>query len=178
MGTMDYFYKDLMEHLDKFKQDVDSQKNRKIESDVKCDSCGSGMVLKSGRYGYYLECEDDATHKKSVPAQALDHSEVKKGFVHLQSSVKAAQKEREGIPTDVEHEGKTMILKSGRYGYYLECEDGEGNKHRKSIPKGIKISNEDLNSKVIHLAFQMEKIQREEADILKKAGPCEKCGNP
>ena len=177
--TMKYFHDDLMKHLKKFEVEAEALKNKRVGTDVKCVTCDGEMVLKSGRYGHYLECEKEKTHRKSLSSQTIDHDEIKKGFVHLADTLSEVEKERAGIPTDVKYEdGTAMILKNGRYGYYLECEDKVGNRQRKSLPKGIKIEGAMLSSKKIKLAAQITQIERDQERILKSAGPCEKCGSP
>ena len=75
-----------------------------------------------------------------------------------------------------------MLLKLGRFGSYLESENFKDDNERVSLPGEVKKllmnnSIEEIDG-VVRLNWIMEKIQKEENEILKNAGNCEKCGKP
>ncbi|HCB63981.1 MAG TPA: type I DNA topoisomerase [Fusobacteria bacterium] len=169
LSILKEFYKGFEQNLEKFKNKLQEDLSRKIDTDLKCEDCGLTMQLKRGRFGPYVECENK--HKKSVPSEAVSLEEEKEGFVHLANSVKKEQKRKEGVKTDVKISGKDAVLKQGPYGHYLEAEI-DGKKVRQSIPKNLKL---DLNSNFVELAAKLDIIKKEREAIEKKAAPCEKC---
>ena len=64
----------------------------------------------------------------------------------------------------------------------MESENYKEDNIRKTIPKEIKTKIENNTIKrendILCLKDIFDKIEKEEAEILKKAGKCEKCGKP
>jgi DNA topoisomerase I len=90
-------------------------------ADEKCPQCGSPMVLKTGRFGPYIQCTqaNDAacTFKKSLRQQRAPDR-----------------------PTDevCKECGSPMVIKTGRFGEFLACTSYPKCKHTRPIPLGIK----------------------------------------
>ena len=92
-------------------------------------------------------------------------------------------KKKEGQKTDIILDnGSRLLLKYGRFGAYLESYNYKEDNIRKTIPKEIKtkIDNNTIKKEndILCLKDMFDKIEKEEAEILKKAGKCEKCGRP
>ena len=92
-------------------------------------------------------------------------------------------KKKEGQKTDIILDnGSRLLLKYGRFGVYLESDNYKEDNIRKTIPKEIKtkIDNNTIKKEndILCLKDMFDKIEKEEAEILKKAGKCEKCGRP
>ena len=81
-----------------------------VELDIKCEKCGSTMVLKHGRFGAFAACPNYPECKNTLP---LDKS----GKVAPRPE---AQKV-EGMKCEIC--GKDVYLKRGRYGEFYACED-------------------------------------------------------
>lgn len=179
------FYGSLSTDLDRFKEKVEEEKNRIIYSDVPCP-CGEGdMILKTGRFGRYLICQDEEKCKEKISLKGIDipSAQIKEGKIYVKDLVEAQMEAKRGKFTDMQAEnGKTLLLKMGRFGSYLESEGFAEDNIRISLPSEIRKmlgagTIKEENGKVL-LREEMEKIEKEEAEILKEAGVCEKCGRP
>jgi len=109
--------------------------------------------------------------------------EIKSGKIYVKDKIEELLKKKEGEKTDIILEnGARLILKYGRFGAYLESEKFKEDNVRKTIPKDIKTKIENNTIKrengILCLKEIFEKIEAENAAILKKAGKCEKCGKP
>ncbi|MBC2855833.1 MAG: type I DNA topoisomerase [Cetobacterium sp.] len=183
--TLKLFYDRLSKDIEKYKLEVEKEKNRIIYSDFPC-SCGKGMmVVKSGVFGRYLVCQDEekCPEKISLKGINIPLEELKEGKVKVRELVEERLKSKQGKPTDmVAEDGSKLLLKLGRFGSYLESENFAKDNVRISLPGEIKklLANGEIEVKdgITLLHAKMKKIEDEEAEILKKAGVCDKCGRP
>jgi DNA topoisomerase-1 len=86
----------------------------------KCPECGSGLVVKSGRFGPYIACEkypEGCTYSKSLKQH------------------KAPDRPSDEICREC---GAPMVIKTGRYGEFLACTRYPECKHTRPVPIGIK----------------------------------------
>ncbi|MGM0508476.1 MAG: type I DNA topoisomerase [Fusobacteriota bacterium] len=180
--VLDEFYTDFESYLKEYEKEVKKITERDIVADVKCPKCGSDMLLKTGRFGKYLECEkyeDGCKKRLSLPKGIIiPKEEIENGEIFVKDVVKKMQKEKNGVPTDLsctECDGK-MLLKRGRYGKYLECENyGDDCKERKSLEKGVTTKEVDG---VIQIKDQYNKSKELDDKAIAEVGPCDKCGSP
>ena len=134
------FYGDLEKYLTAFQKKVEEIENRRVESDVPCP-CGSGlMVMKSGRFGRYLKCEDDACEEKySLKGIDLDKKQLEEGKIIVREVVEVREKKKRGQETDmVAENGAKLLLKLGPFGSYLESENFKEDEIRIPLPASIK----------------------------------------
>ena len=185
--VLDEFYSDLKGYLEHFEKEVEEIKNRRIESDVICpvEGCGHVMLLKTGRFGKYLECEDYENCKGRISLKGINipKEQIEAGKIYVKDIVEEKEKERRGKQTDVVAEsGSVMYLKWGRFGQYLESENYAEDNIRVSLPSEVKkLLKEDKieeENEVVKLKWILDEIKKEEEEILKNAGVCEKCGSP
>ena len=85
----------------------------------RCPECGSRLVVKSGRFGPYLACEnypEKCTYSRSLRNKVPDR------------------------PTDLTCPkcGAPLVIKTGRYGEFLACTQYPKCKHTQPVPLGIK----------------------------------------
>ena len=174
--VLDEFYKDLKKYLDKVEKELDKIKGQTVYSDILCSSCGSKMILKTGRFGKFLECEnEECKNKKNLKGVALSLENIVDGKIELKEAIEKAEKEIGDRETDYSCPvcGKKMMLRKGRFGNYLQCEGYPECSSRESIPKGISF---DREKEIIEIAEQINKIKAEDNRIIEEAGVCEKCG--
>lgn len=107
------------------KEDVITEKTDEI-----CDLCGKPMMVKFGRFGKFLSCTNFPECKNAKPMG----DEAKKEEIPEEE-----RKELEKKYADKKCPkcGKPMLLKSGRFGEYLACEDYPTCKSTESILKVI-----------------------------------------
>ncbi|MGL5544816.1 MAG: type I DNA topoisomerase [Cetobacterium sp.] len=181
---LENFYSKLAKDLELYKIKVEEETSRIITSDVSCP-CGKGnMIMKNGRFGRYLCCVDEECKEKySLKGIDIPLDDIKKGDVKVKELLEEQLRVKQGKLTDVFSEsGSRLLLKLGRFGSYLESENFKDDNERVSLPAEVKKllmnnSIEEIDS-VVQLNWIMERIQKEENEILKNAGNCEKCGKP
>ena len=186
ISLLSVFYKDLKYYIDKFKIKVEEEMSRIIESDVPC-SCGKGnMILKTGRFGRYLACpneEDGCKERISLKGIEIPAEEIENGKIYVKEKVEELVKAKKGKETDVlTSTGAKYLLKTGRFGSYLESENFSKDNDRMPLPPEIRkmLANNKIEEKngVVQINTELKKIKDEEDRILKAAGKCEKCGRP
>ena len=186
ISLLSVFYKDLKYYIDKFKIKVEEEMSRIIESDVPC-SCGKGnMILKTGRFGRYLACpneEDGCKERISLKGIEIPAEEIENGKIYVREKVEELVKAKKGKETDVlTSTGAKYLLKTGRFGSYLESENFSEDNDRMPLPPEIRkmLANNKIEEKngVVQINTELKKIKDEEDRILKATGKCEKCGRP
>lgn len=172
------FYKDLKKYLEKLEKELDKIKGQVVYAeDVSCPLCGSKMILKTGRFGKFLECEkEECKGKKNLKGVNFSLDSIIDGKIMLKDAIDEFEKETGDRETDYKCVvcGGKMFLKKGRFGEYLQCENYENCSHRESIPKGIKV---ERDNEIIKIGDTIGVIREEENRIIDEAGVCEKCGS-
>lgn len=178
------FYSKLSKDLELYKIKVEEESSRIITSDVPCP-CGSGnMIMKNGRFGRYLCCTDENCKEKySLKGIEIPLEDIKNGNIKVKELLEEQLRVKQGKLTDVfSSNGSRLLLKLGRFGSYLESENFKEDNERVSLPGEVKklLVNGSIEEKdgIVQLKWIMDKIQKEEEEILKNAGNCEKCGKP
>lgn len=178
------FYSKLSRDLELYKVKVEEEANRVITSDVSCP-CGAGnMVMKNGRFGRYLCCIDENCKEKySLKGIEIPLEDIKNGDIKVKELLEEQLRVKQGKLTDIFlSSGSRLLLKLGRFGSYLESQNFKEDNERVSLPGEVKklLMNGAIEEKdgIVQLKWIMDKIQKEEEDILKNAGNCEKCGKP
>jgi len=139
--VLEKFYETFKISLDNFEKEVEKIKNRRIESDVPCpvEGCSGKMLLKTGRFGKYIECENFETCGGRIPLKTvdIDEQELEDGFIFINDVVQKKERIKKGIPTDIVIKGVRYNLKKGRFGEYLESENYE--EDNKRLPLSSKV---------------------------------------
>lgn len=177
VGVLQEFYDGLKKYLAVFEKELDKIKGVTVYSDIICEKCGSKTVLKTGRFGKFLECEnEECKNKKSLKNIPFSLDTIENNEIKLKDIIAKAGDPEKGKPTDYPCPvcGKKMAIKRGRFGDYLECSDYPECKTRESIPKGIDF---DRTEEVVELNEAISEIKAAEQKIIDEAGKCEKCGN-
>ncbi len=175
------FYTDLEKYLKPFEEEAEKLANMRVESDI---ICHGPMLMKTGRFGKYLECEDPECKKKvNLKGINISKDDIEKGIIIVKDLVEERDKVKKGEITDLyTKDGKVLLLKLGRFGSYLESENFASDEIRESLPSEVKKmlmqGSIERKDEVVLLKGIMDKIKKEEEEILKDAGVCEKCGSP
>ncbi len=174
------FYTDLEKYLKPFEEEAEKLANMRVESDI---ICHGPMLMKTGRFGKYLECEDPECKKKvNLKGINISKDDIEKGIIIVKDLVEERDKVKKGEITDLyTKDGKVLLLKLGRFGSYLESENFASDEIRESLPSEVKKmlmqGSIERKDEVVLLKGIMDKIKKEEGEILKDAGVCEKCGS-
>jgi DNA topoisomerase-1 len=100
--TLENFYKKFAKDLKRAARDMPNMKEGQPTDEI-CDKCGSGMVVKAGKFGLFLacsaypDCENTRELEKPEPGAEGEIEEV------------------------CENCGKPMVMKRGRFGQFLAC---------------------------------------------------------
>ena len=78
------------------------------DSEEKCPTCGSSMVVRIGRYGKFLSCSKFPECK---------------GMKDLSGGEEALDYNKYDHPTECPKCKKRLVLKNGKYGKFWACED-------------------------------------------------------
>ena len=112
----------LRNFYDKFSVDLKSaeaglkdKKKASIPTDEICENCGAGMVIKFGRYGQFLACEN-------YPECKTTREVAKKSTTETSGQTDGEGKSAEAEKVEpCELCGKDMALKRGRFGAFYGC---------------------------------------------------------
>lgn len=117
------FYGKFSKDLEHAAENIKNKKKMSIPTDEVCEKCGSPMVIKFGRFGQFLACEN-------YPECKNTREVAKKG-----AGTDGDGKEPEEIPP-CELCGKEMALKKGRFGPFYGCTGYPECKNIRKIAKG------------------------------------------
>jgi DNA topoisomerase-1 len=118
------FYGKFSKDLEHAAENIKNKKKMSIPTDEVCEKCGSPMVIKFGRFGQFLACEN-------YPECKNTREVAKKGTEANANGSEAAEE----IPA-CELCGKEMALKKGRFGAFYGCTGYPECKNIRKIAKG------------------------------------------
>lgn len=123
-NAMRGFYDKFSKDLEEASENIKNKKKTSIPTDEICEKCGAGMVIKFGRFGQFLACEN-YPECKNTREVAKRSSEAEGG----------SDEEAEEVPV-CELCGKEMALKKGRFGPFYGCTGYPECKNIRKIAKG------------------------------------------
>ncbi|MCK5779806.1 MAG: type I DNA topoisomerase, partial [Psychrilyobacter sp.] len=179
LGT---FYETFKVSLDNFEKEVEKIKNRRIESDVPCptEGCSGKMLLKTGRFGKYIECENVETCGGKIPLKTvdIDEQELEAGFIFINDVVQKKERIKKGIPTDIVIKSVRYNLKKGRFGEYLESENYEEDNKRLPLSSSVigvlRDGSIEIDVEIIALKQKLvemnEYFEEKETDMITEQG--------
>ncbi len=102
LELLNRFHQRLKAKLDNADSSMVNVKVNGLPTDQKCDKCGGNMVIKAGRYGLFLSCDNypDCKNTREIGGNGTEETDK-----------------------ECPECGKNMVLKSGRYGKYYQCSD-------------------------------------------------------
>jgi len=128
----------LHEFYGKFSKDlanaaelIKNKKKTSIPTDEICEKCGTGMVIKFGRFGQFLACGNYPECKNTREVQS-SKSKVQSSEGEVRSE---NAEDTEAIP-ECELCGREMSLKKGRFGTFYGCTGYPECKNIRKIAKG------------------------------------------
>ncbi len=122
--TLGEFYAEFSKELQQAKVEMKNLRKEGTPSGVKCDKCGSEMLIRWGRFGKFLAC---SAYPECKNTQELPTEEI-------------AAVVNGGPGTDpCDKCGKPMVLRKGRYGEFFACSSYPDCRNTRKI---IKVSGE------------------------------------
>lgn len=131
------FYASFCEELKDAEKNMASLKGDIQETDLVCDKCGSKMVIKWGKNGYFLACSEYPKCKNTGEFEKTEDGKV----VMIKKEV-----EKCGVCPDCGHD---LIYKSGKHGRFIACSNYPDCKHTESIRLNVSCPNEGCPGRVI-----------------------------
>ena len=142
------FYGPFKETLDKAKQDMRSVKKSAIPTDIHCKLCDGTLVIKWGRNGEFLACENYPECKHTQ-----DFKRDKEGTI-----VPLDRPEAEESGEICEKCQKPMVYKNGRYGRFLACSAYPECKHIQAIKMGVRCPEESCTGEIVQKISKKGKV--------------------
>jgi DNA topoisomerase-1 len=119
------FYERFTVDLLKAEESIKGKKRQAIPTDEVCEKCGAGMVIKFGRYGQFLACENYPECKNTREVASKRDKAEGDGDSDAEPEVEPC-----------ELCGKEMSLKRGRFGAFYGCTGYPECKNIRKIAKG------------------------------------------
>ena len=128
--TLKEFYHPFQKDLEMAKVSMRDVKREKIPTDAFCELCGSKMVKRWGKRGYFLAC---SAYPKCRYTREVEGNEEKK----------------EETEARCEKCGSPMVIKSGKFGRFLACSDYPTCKFTKPIDTGVHCPQEGCDGMMV-----------------------------
>ncbi|MDI7260661.1 MAG: type I DNA topoisomerase [Thermodesulfobacteriota bacterium] len=129
--TLKEFYTPFEKDLEMAKVSMRDVKREQIPTDALCEQCGSKMVKRWGKRGYFLACSSypECRYTREVE----ENSEPQK------------------VETDVRCEkcGSPMVIKNGKFGRFLACSNYPTCKFTQSLNTGVHCSQEGCDGMLV-----------------------------
>lgn len=120
------FYDKFSKDLEVAAESIKNKKKTSIPTDEVCEKCGSGMVIKFGRFGQFLACENYPECKNT--------REVGSKRTEAGGETSTDAETEETPPCELC--GKEMALKKGRFGSFYGCTGYPECRNIRKIAKG------------------------------------------
>lgn len=118
ISTLREFYMPFQKDLEMAKASMRDVKREKIPTEVTCERCGSKMVKRWGKRGYFLAC---STYPKCQYTREVEDN----GINLLETEARC------------EKCGSPMVIKNGRFGRFLACSNYPTCKSTRSLDTGV-----------------------------------------
>ena len=129
--TLKEFYAPFQKDLEMAKVSMRDVKREKIPTEVLCERCGSKMVKRWGKRGYFLAC---STYPKCRYTREVEENE-----------------EKNGETTDARCEkcGSPMVIKTGKFGRFLACSNYPTCKFTRAVDTGVQCPQEGCDGMIV-----------------------------
>ncbi|MCB2183466.1 MAG: type I DNA topoisomerase [Desulfobulbaceae bacterium] len=142
------FYGPFRHTLDLAKKEMKSVKRTAIPTDIKCILCDGTMVIKWGKMGEFLACENYPDCKNTQ-----DFTKDKDGKI---IPIEKEQPQESG--ETCEKCGKPMVYKYGRFGKFLACSGYPKCKHIQAEKTGVACPEEGCDGELIKKISKRGKV--------------------
>ena len=142
------FYSPFKESMERARKEMKSIKRSVVPTDIKCSLCEGNMVIKWGRMGEFLACENYPKCKNTQ-----DFTRDKDGNV-----IPVEKKAPEESGEICEKCGKPMVYKHGRYGRFLACSGYPDCKNIQSEKTGVKCPESGCGGNIVKKVSKRGKV--------------------
>ncbi len=127
------FYEKFAADLKVAEESIKNKKKASIPTEHICEKCGSGMVIKFGRFGQFLACSNYPECKNTREISSMKPKTESTGDGSIQNP--KSEIENAEVPP-CELCGREMALKKGRFGAFYGCTGYPECKNIRKIAKG------------------------------------------
>jgi DNA topoisomerase-1 len=142
------FYDPFEKTLSTAKQEMKSVKKQGIPTGISCKFCDGNLVIKWGKTGEFLACENYPDCKFTQNFKKDENGTVIP--IEKEEPVDSGEK--------CEKCGKPMVYKHGRYGQFLACSGYPKCKHIKAQTTGVKCPEENCDGELVQKVSKRGKI--------------------
>ena len=130
IDTLKEFYQPFQKDLEMAKVSMRDMKREMIPTDAICERCGSKMVKRWGKRGYFLACSSypKCRYTKEVEGNGENHVET-------------------GAPC--EQCGSPMVVKNGKFGRFLACSNYPTCKFTRPLDTGVRCPQEGCEGMMV-----------------------------
>jgi DNA topoisomerase-1 len=129
--TLKEFYAPFQKDLEMAKVSMREIKMEKIPTEVLCERCGSKMVKRWGKRGYFLAC---STYPKCRYTREVEENHEKNG---------------ETTEARCEKCGSPMVIKTGKFGRFLACSNYPTCKFTRAVDTGVHCPQEGCDGMIV-----------------------------
>lgn len=142
------FYGPFRETLNRAKEEMESVKKIAIKTDILCEKCKGTMVIKWGRNGEFLACENfpECTFTQ-------DFSRNEEGAV-----VPLEREEPEQAGENCDKCGQPMVYRQGRFGRFLACSGYPQCRNIKSVALNVSCPEEGCPGEIVQKVTKRGKV--------------------
>jgi DNA topoisomerase I len=130
VDTLKEFYSPFQKDLEMAKVSMRDVKREKIPTDALCERCGSKMVKRWGKRGYFLACS-------SYPKCRYTREVEGNGENQVETEAKC------------EKCGSPMVIKNGKFGRFLACSNYPTCKFTRSLDTGVRCPQEGCDGVIV-----------------------------
>jgi DNA topoisomerase-1 len=142
------FYGPFRESLEKAHQEMKSVKRATVPTDIQCQECEGKMVIRWGRNGEFLACENFPTCKYTRDFRRDENGQV------VPLDREAAEESGETC----EKCGRPMVYKQGKFGRFLACSGYPACRHVKAQTTGVKCPEAGCDGELIQKISKRGKV--------------------
>ncbi len=135
-ALMTQFWSGFSDSLEKARVSMKDLKRDPIPTDIKCERCDNGMVIKFGRNGEFLACSNFPECRNT-----MNFKRDPKGNIEPIKPIETGLK----CP---EHD-KDLILRNGRFGPFLACSEFPDCTYTAPVPTGFKCARAGCEGELV-----------------------------
>jgi DNA topoisomerase-1 len=148
VNLLQAFYTPFEKTLSAARQEMKSVKKQGIPTDIKCKLCDGKLVIKWGKTGEFLACENYPTCKYTQNFKKDENGTI----------IPIEKEEPVDSGETCEKCGRPMVFKQGRFGEFLACSGYPECKHIRAQTTGVKCPEENCNGELVQKVSKKGKV--------------------
>jgi DNA topoisomerase I len=137
--TLKEFYRPFEKDLEMAKVSMRDVKKEMIPTDILCERCGSKMIKRWGKRGYFLACSSYPECRYTREVEENGEDPVVNG-------------------SPCEKCGSPMVVKNGKFGRFLACSNYPACKFTKPIETGVRCPQEGCDGMIVERRTRKGKV--------------------